>query len=347
MARRPGVRAITDVAVLPLLRMLGFEVERRADRDSCSVIEAASPSRGLLPVIVVPWGEPLDHAWRKAVLDGMRADARWCFCCNGTALRIVDAHRTWARHYLEFDLALLAHEPPALALLWSVARAETLAARPSLLDRAADLSARHGVEVCRALGAGVLDALALLSVALSRGRVDRPPHALFEDSLTVLYRVLFLLFAEARGLVPVWHPVYRDRYSIDVIVSALAEGRRYRGVWHAIQAISRLASAGCAAGDLKVTAFNGRLFTPGSAATFDRARIDDDVMGRAVIAMSTTPVRRGRNAFVSPIATLTSSSWAPCTSTCSSTSPARARGPPSSGLGTRESRAARFTPRER
>jgi hypothetical protein len=45
---------------------------------------------------------------------------------------------------------------------------------------------------------------------------------LFEQSLTVLYRVLFLLFAEARGLLPVWHPVYRDRYSLDTIVTCAA-----------------------------------------------------------------------------------------------------------------------------
>ena len=64
-------------------------------------------------------------------------------------------------------------------------------------------------------------------------RGARTPDA-FEQSLTVLYRVLFLLFAEARGLVPVWHPVYRDRYSIDRSSRTLLAGRRYRGIWRAM-----------------------------------------------------------------------------------------------------------------
>lgn len=283
-----SIRAITDAVVIPLLKILGFEVTRRLDQDARSVVDATSLSHGTcVPVVIVNWSEPLDRAWRGVVLDGVRIDSRWCFCCNGTALRVVDAQRTWARHYLEFDLALLAREDAVRTLFWSIARADTLAARPPLLDRAVELSARHGVAVCKALGSGVLEALALVFKALARRRVIGP-HVLFEESLTVLYRVLFLLFAEARGLVPMWHPVYRDRYSIDVIVATLLAGLRYRGVWEAIQAVSRLAHAGCAAGALTVTAFNGRLFSPAHAGAFDRARIDDDVMGRAVLAVSTT-----------------------------------------------------------
>lgn len=283
-----SIRAISDAVVVPLLRILGFGIAGRVDQPARSVLEAVLTSRVTIPVIVVSWGEPLDRAWRSAVVDGIRADARWCFCCNGTALRIVDAQRTWARRYLEFDLSLLSHEREALTVLWSVARADTLAARPPLLERAVELSTRHGVAVCRALGSGVLDALGLLFTALSPHAADRLPRALFQDTLTVLYRVLFLLFAEARGLVPMWHPVYRDRYSLDVIVATLLAGRRYRGVWHAIRAISRLASTGCAAGELKVNAFNGRLFSSDHASAFDRARIDDEVIGHAVMAMSTT-----------------------------------------------------------
>ena len=50
------------------------------------------------------------------------------------------------------------------------------------------------------------------------------PADAFEQALTIVYRMLFLLFAEARGLVPLWHPVYRDSYSVD----ALARRRRER-----------------------------------------------------------------------------------------------------------------------
>jgi hypothetical protein len=91
-----------------------------------------------------------------------------------------------------------------------------------------------------------------------------------------------------------WHPLYRDRYSIEAIVDTLLAGRQYRGLWLAIQAISRLAHAGCSAAELTVTAFNGRLFSPSQTTAFDRTRLDDRLLGQAVVAVSTTATRTAR-----------------------------------------------------
>ena len=286
-----SVRAITDVAVLPLLSLLGLSVAQRIDEGDRSVLRLTADSSTLI-VVVTAWGDPLDGIWRSSVIQAIAADTRWCVCCNGRAIRLVDARYTWSRHYLEFDCSVLGQEPAAQLLLWTLVRADAIAGDRPLLDRAVDLSRRHGVHVCRVLGSGVLEALELLVGTLATGRRRAPMPVLFEQSLTVLYRVLFLLFAEARGLLPLWHPVYRDRYSLDTIVSTLLQGRRYRGLWQAVQAISRLAHAGCSAGELRVTAFNGRLFSPSQADTFDRTPITDAVMGRAVVAVSTTPVNR-------------------------------------------------------
>ena len=102
-----------------------------------------------------------------------------------------------------------------------------------------------------------------------------------------------------------WHPVYRDRYSLDTIVATLLAGRPYRGLWQAVQAISRLAHAGCSAGELRVTAFNGRLFSPSQARRVRSQRqLDDRVMEQAVLAVSTTPTARHRAARGSPTADL-------------------------------------------
>src|SRR5262249_59112588 len=119
--------------------------------------------------------------------------------------------------------------------------------------------------VCRSLGAGVLEALTLIVESLARAAPPGRPTPLvplFEQSLTVLYRVLFLLFAEARGLVPVWHPIYRDRYTIESIVATLIARGRYRGVWQALQAIARLAHAGGRAGGPRGTWVNGPPLSP-------------------------------------------------------------------------------------
>jgi hypothetical protein len=240
-----------------------------------------------VPVVILPWDESLDRVWRGAVLEGIRTDVRWCACTNASRLRFLDAAQTWSRRYIEFDLSLAARDRPARAILWTLVRAEAMSTSHLLLDRASELSARHGIAVCKALGDGVLKALALLVSALSP-TLGRHPARLFDQSLTVLYRVLFLLFAEARGLVPMWHPVYRERYTIDAIVTTLLAAQPCRGIWRAVLAISRLAHAGCSAGELKVTPFNGRLFAPGHAVVLERTRIDDGVMAAAIMAVGTT-----------------------------------------------------------
>jgi hypothetical protein len=292
-----SVRSITDTAALPLLRILGYSLVERIDSGPSCLLRLAAGGGAPLVLHVVGWGLPLDPVWRPAVLGSISTDARWVLCCNGAALRIVDGQRTWSRDYLEFDLAHLGDVGDARMLLWSLVRAAAMAAAPPLLDSAVAMSARHGVEVCRSLGGGVLESLRLLMAALPNRR--EPAPVLFEQSLTVIYRVLFLLFAEARGLVPIWHPVYRDRYCIDTIVAALVGGGRYRGLWHALQAISRLAHAGYSSPDLSVMAFNGRLFAPGQSRAFDRTPIDDGVMGSVVLALGSTTVnRRGGRARI-------------------------------------------------
>ena len=39
--------------------------------------------------------------------------------------------------------------------------------------------------------------------------------AAYDEAQTAIYRLLFLLFAEARALVPTWHPLYRDAYTLE------------------------------------------------------------------------------------------------------------------------------------
>src|SRR5688572_13201364 len=162
-----SVRVIADAVLVPLLRLLGFAVVSRSDTVAESLLQVWSGAGANVVALAVGWNEPLARSWRTAVLHTIAADSAWCFCCNGTALRIVDARRTWSREFLEFDVAALGGDVEAQALLWSVARADAMAQEPPVLDRAVQLSARHGVEVCRALGGGMIDALRLVLGALA------------------------------------------------------------------------------------------------------------------------------------------------------------------------------------
>ena len=84
-------------------------------------------------------------------------------------------------------------------------------------------SDRHAAGVCRSLRDGVLaastDVLGALWSRTPIGRARRLDDS-FEQALTIVYRMLFLLFAEARALVPLWHPVYRESYSLESLRDA-------------------------------------------------------------------------------------------------------------------------------
>src|SRR4029453_17453470 len=124
----------------------------------------------------------------------------------------------------------------------------------SELDRAVKQSDQYRAEVRTSLQHGVHDALASLLEAFALAGAKRRHQAseLFDESLIVIYRILFLLFAEARGLVPKWHPTYRDSYTIESRRDTSERKERPSGLWESLQAIARLAHRGCRAGTLRV-----------------------------------------------------------------------------------------------
>ena len=200
--------------------------------------------------------------------------------------------------------------PKGIAALWALARAAALAgaASPSLRDHLLGSDA-HASGVCRSLGDGVLVDTACLTMALARkSRQAADRTVAFEQALTIVYRILFLLFAEARSLVPIWNEIYRDAYTIEALMARArlrpasapegfgvtgtpgeAGSGSGTGLWKGFQAISRLAHAGCKAGDLEVTAFNGRLFSPRHTPLVEQRAVPDEVMRDVLLSLASTP----------------------------------------------------------
>lgn len=286
------VRAVFDLAAAPLVTVLGF---RAAGVDPLhsdlltSVLTASPDSTRAIPAIllvVTPWDAPLDGAWRDAVTAGIATGARWALCHNGRGVRIVDARRSYARRHLEFSLDVTLRDPRAFGVLWKLLRADAFArADGAVIDRALQLSDAHQVSVGAALERGVCASVGELTGALGSRAMDQ--------ALTIVYRILFLLFAEARGLVPTWHPTYRDGYAIGALAGQALAGDS-RGLWSALQAASRLAHAGCHAGELVVTPFNGRLFEPARTPLGESRRVSDATARSVLIALSSTPGEGGR-----------------------------------------------------
>jgi hypothetical protein len=287
-------RKLLDVGALRLFEDCGYRmlhVEPHG-RGYAGIMVRDSGVRAAL--LVTPWSSDPDREWRDTVRAGLTAGARWGFIYSGSRLRIVDAARTWSRRVIDFDFARVTADARSATTFLALVHAAVLPAGIGTdLEGLVIRAERHGIDVCASLGDGVLEALGALLTEMARGRERRtPPEAdAFEQAVTIVYRLLFLLFAEARAMLPTWHHVYREGYSIDGLCRrALAQPAR-RGLWKALQAVARMAHRGCQAGDLVVTPFNGRLFSPRHTPLAERGGVDDAIVARAVVALATS---RGR-----------------------------------------------------
>ena len=293
-------RSLLETGAVPFVVALGFSEAGQVEPLKGAL--AATIRAGLEPVavIVTNWGEPLDTFWRAGVTSAARRGASWCLFFNGTHARLIEARRLYARRHVEFAIDIALDERTTFGALATILDAAALEVEPgrrlSALHAIVDESERHSAGISQALRSGVCAASTeFLGAMLTR---ERQPalESTFEQALTIVYRVLFLLFAEARNLVPLWHPIYRESYSVEALCDAAERTPAAVGLWDALRAVSRLAHAGCRAGDLRVTAFNGRLFSPARTPLVDRRDLDDGAARRALLALSSrvSADRQGR-----------------------------------------------------
>ncbi len=333
-----GARSVLDLLAHPLFTALGFDIHVTRDAGSEVVATLVANGHDAARLTTTAWNGDLLRGRHAATRVQGAVHLRWWIGLNGPLLRVIDLTRVHAQRVLDVDVARLAIDEGfagSLASLLAPAVSGGLAA----LDAAVDESNRHRGSVGRSLQAGVEQALERLVAGFLTGRSRRRAalDAAFADALTIVYRILFLLFAEARGLVPQWHPTYRNSYTIESLMESaplrltaeaarqpervtkesrgMRESRDVRargfrlqaeedkpasGLWESVQAISRLAHRGCRAGTLRVTAFNGRLFAPALAPLADTFPLDDRIIRDVLVAIATRPAgdRRERITYV-------------------------------------------------
>jgi hypothetical protein len=294
-----GARTVLDTSTRRLVDWLGWAAGApRPIASGAFLFALVAPAADPVAIVVLPWARDPGSSERSAASAALSEGCRWTLVTNGRRLRVLDATRV-PSVALDFDLAMCGAEAASLERLHLLAgpRAFRAHAAGTVLDHARSLSEADGVRVCRVLRDGVRDALAIFDRAIASSARRGTSRDTSEDgeALTAVYRVLFLLFAEARGLVPAWHPIYRDGYTIGALASRFESGADRRGTWAALQAMARLAHAGCTAGDLRVTAFNSRLFSPSSAPLLDHLTLDDRIVGEALEALVYRAGTRGRH----------------------------------------------------
>ncbi|HEX8200164.1 MAG TPA: hypothetical protein VF590_06725 [Isosphaeraceae bacterium] len=258
--------------------------------------DTSGTRRWLMLIRVVPTGTALDDA---SAID----DQRWQaspgarferllretqvpigLLANGTHLRLVYAPRGETSGHLTFPVHAMtevAGRPifAALHLLLSAERLFTLPDKPRLPALLAE-SRKHQNLVSTTLAAQVLAALYELLRGfqaaddarhgdLLRDVLRRDPDQVYGGLLTVLLRLVFLLYAEDRGLMST-APVYVNYYALAGLFERLrADAGQHAdtmdlhsGAWAQLLSLVRLVHDGGGHGAFRIPARHGYLFDP-------------------------------------------------------------------------------------
>jgi hypothetical protein len=209
-------------------------------------------------------------------------DVQWSIVTDGLKLRLLrDYYHTYARGYIEFDLENIFTERnyDDFRALYRLCHASRFV-KPENVDNGHNeselpveqfyqVAISTGVKVGKDLQENVVKALETLGNGLLNNEIQTileenkqdATEQYYQDLLYVVYRILFLLFAEQRGMMSDRESVYTEEYSITKL-RARAE-RRDRGdhntdLWEGLKNTFRLVSEGNKS--LGVPAYNGGLF---------------------------------------------------------------------------------------
>jgi hypothetical protein len=135
-----------------------------------------------------------------------------------------------------------------------------------------DVSTKLSKQVLEALYAllhGFQDADDYVHGQLLREALTQDPNTVYGGLLTVLMRLVFLLYAEDRGLMSE-DSIYAENYSVSKLFEQLREDKRHYpeqmsrryGAWSRLLALFRLVYGGGSHGRMKIPARHGYLFDP-------------------------------------------------------------------------------------
>jgi hypothetical protein len=255
----------------------------------------------------------------------------WGILLNAYELRVVRRNEGFVSSYLAFSLLDLAADVPgardAWRLLWGLLRGEAWQPAPALLDEVVRLGREHQQEVGGILGSQVPAAVErLLQGALAHPAnqetlapfLTSPANrrALLEHlhggALNYLYRILFVLYAEARGLLPLDMPAYRDGYALsgarglvrrvmDRATDPRVNPEAASGFYEfSLRALFRLLRDGADLGpEGRIPAYGGGLFHPHREADsefpeLDDLRLGDQTVAHVLEALTHVQTKRGK-----------------------------------------------------
>ena len=232
---------------------------------------------------------------------------RWGILTNGGVWRLYDYRsRPRTTGYFEVDLgaALESGSDYDLRLFYLLFRRESFipqqGATVTYLETALAEGRRYEERVAQDLSGTVFNQVFPdLVRALSKG-TDRELPEVREAALTFLYRLLFLLYAEDRGLLPVNDPGY-DYYGLrkrvrDDVAERTERGDQFSGTasayYNHLTTLFQLIDEGDSS--IGLPPYNGGLFAKDTAPILDEAHLPDTVVAQIVYALSHVNSPEGR-----------------------------------------------------
>ena len=221
----------------------------------------------------------------------------WGILTNGRLWRLYSAQTAHKLEiFYEVDLPALLNKGDVESFLYfyTFFRRAAFEQGTLSLDSILAASSDYAQNVSESLRQQVYDALRLVA----QGFLEYPGNnlpatpesykAIYDNSLILLYRLLFIFYAEARDLLPVEdNPSYRKKYSLYAIKHSvkneLSEGLliHYSGMyWARLKDLFRAIDKGSP--PLSVTTFNGGLFDPNKHDFLERYVVSDVSLCRAI-----------------------------------------------------------------
>jgi len=222
---------------------------------------------------------------------------KWGIVTNGIQLRVLrDFHHTSTKGYVEFDLQNILRERSFtdFRALFRIAHASRFLPGDDgevILEQFYKESVAAGVKVGQNLRENVIKALEALGNGFIyfdddlREKLQEDNQACkdyYSEVLRVIYRMLFLLYAEQRGMLPL-KGLYIEEYSM---VKLRGQAEHHSGkdestdLWEGLKATFKMIKEGCPA--LGVFGYNGSLFDDDEITTIVNLNIRNEDIITAV-----------------------------------------------------------------
>ncbi len=284
------------------------EPEHREEvRPSIAVVSSDDPGQVVLPILVFPrnqrLGSPMaDMRWSASPTQRMYSLLRSAgipigLVTNGSEWCLIHIKETETTGFIVFRADIMADEPIVLRAFYNLLGVRRVIGAPDgeRLHELLLASRDDEEELTTDLGRQVRVAVELLVREIDHLDADSgrelltgiPDGTIYNATLTVMMRLMFLLCAEERKLLPIDESdTFVTCYAASTLLNQLEQDKqlgeeileRRHDAWLRLMATARLIFTGSARPELQLTAYGGSLFDPEKYPFLERLRVNNRIV---------------------------------------------------------------------